>query len=348
MNKKIKSKKRKWPKVILGLFILVAAAGAGAAYYVAFSKNTTATSEEYFYIRSDDSYEQVREKLMAQQVVENFNTFDMVAKQMNLPNTYKSGRYKLKSDFSNAELVRLLRSGKWEKVVVKLQAEMTREQLLDYFVDNLEISRMDLDKAMEGEWVSQNGFTEENKWCIFLPDYYHFNWATPADKLVRRFVDEYNKFWTKDRQNKAKKQGLNSKEACILASIVDGEAIHVSEMPTIAGLYLNRINKGILLQADPTVLYVVGREGRRRVLNRDLKKDDPYNTYLYKGLPPGPIFFPDKRAIKACLNPQKHNYIFMCARPDGSYYHNFTASAAQHNRNAAAYRRSLDQQGVRR
>ncbi|NNJ56581.1 MAG: endolytic transglycosylase MltG, partial [Bacteroidia bacterium] len=198
------------------------------------------------------------------------------------------------------------------------------------------------------EWVQENGFTSENVWCIFLPDHYHFNWATPADKAITRFVDEYNKFWTEERKNKAKALNLTTKQACILASIVDGEAIHVSEMPTIAGLYLNRMSKGILLQADPTVLYVVGREGRRRVLNRDLKKEDPYNTYLNTGLPPGPIFLPDKRAIEASINPKKHDYIFMCAKPDGSFKHNFTASSAQHLRNAAAYRRSLNRQGIMR
>jgi UPF0755 protein len=119
-------------------------------------------------------------------------------------------------------------------------------------------------------------------------------------------------------------------------------------MPTIAGLYLNRLKKGILLQADPTVLYVVGREGRRRVLNRDLRTQHPYNTYINKGLPPGPIFSADKRAILASINPQKHNYIFMCARPDASYFHNFTASATQHRKNARAYRKSLNARGVMR
>jgi UPF0755 protein len=201
---------------------------------------------------------------------------------------------------------------------------------------------------MNGYWVQQNGFTDENKWCIFLADHYHFNWALSADDIVQRFLYEYNTFWSPDRQAKAKSLGLTTKEACVLGSIVDAEAIHVNEMPTIAGLYLNRLKKGILLQADPTVLYVVGREGRRRVLNRDLKTPHPYNTYLNKGLPPGPIFSPDKRAILASISPKKHNFIFMCARPDASYYHNFTASAVQHRKNARAYRRSLNARGVMR
>ena len=317
-------------------------------YYVLFLGNTKATDDDYFYIRTDDTYENVKANLIEQGVIKNEKTFDLVAKQMNLPKTYKAGRYSIEKGMSNVNLVRMIRSGKWDKVVLKLMPEMSRTEVLDYLATNLQADRDEIETAMNGEWVASSGFTDENKWCVFLPDHYHFNWATTGEKAIARFVDEYNKFWTPARKKKAKAQRLTTKEACILASIVDGEAIHASEMPTIAGLYLNRIKKGILLQADPTVLYVVGREGRRRVLNRDLKKKDPYNTYINLGLPPGPIFLPDKRAVEASINPKKHNYIFMCAKPDGSYTHNFTASITQHNRNAAAYRRSLDRQGVRR
>jgi UPF0755 protein len=249
---------------------------------------------------------------------------------------------------SNLELVRKLRSGKWEKVVIKLKSEMTRDSIIKYLANNLQANEEELLKAMNNAWVSENGFTAENKWSIFLPDHYHFNWATTADKAILRFVDEYNTYWTADRIAQAKAQGLTTKEAVILASIVDGEAIFADEMPTIAGLYLNRINKGIPLGADPTIWFVVGKGERRRLLYVDLKKAHPYNTYLNAGLPPGPIFCPDKRAIEAAIAPKKHNYYYMCAKPDGSLRHAFANGLAEHNRNAAAYRRSLDRQGVRR
>lgn len=348
LKKKRRTSKRKSGFKIFGLLFILGVLAAGAAYYVLFMSNTSQGDEDFFYIRSDDSYGDVRQHLIDHKIVLNEATFDLVAKQMNLPNTYKAGRYKIPKGLSNTQLVRMIRSGKWEKSIIKIDVEMSREEVVEYLAANLEASKKDIEQSLNGDWVSEFGFTEENKWCVFLPDHYHFNWATPADKAIKRFVDEYNRFWTSERKAKAKKQGLNTKEACILASIVDGEAIHVSEMPTIAGLYLNRIKKGILLQADPTVLYVVGREGRHRVLYKDLKAENPYNTYIHKGLPPGPIFLPDKRAIEASINPQKHNYIFMCAKPDGSFYHNFTSSARQHNRNAAAYRRSMDRRGVRR
>ena len=338
----------KTQRKVLGVFLLLGIFALAGAYFVLFKGNTSALDKDYFYIRHDDTYEQVRENLIQKKIIKNVQTFDLVAKQMNLPNTYKAGRYKIPKVLSNVSLIRKIRSGKWDKVVVKVPVEMTRGQVIDYLAANLEPTKDEITEALNGAWVKENGFTEENKWSIFLPDHYHFNWATSADKAVRRFVDEYNKFWTADRKAKAKNQNLTTKQATVLASIVDGEAIHADEMPIIAGLYLNRLKKGMLLQSDPTVLYVVGREGRRRVLNADLRRDHPYNTYKNVGLPPGPLFAPDKRAIDAVLSPAKNNYIYMCAKPDGSYRHNFTASITQHNRNAAAYRRSLDRRGVRR
>ena len=320
-----------------------------AGYYIFFAVNTTLTSDGvYFYIRHDDNYATVRQGLINNKIVKNVQTFDLAAQKMNLSNTFKPGRYKIDGRFTNVELIRKIRNGNWHKVIVKVDIEMTRAQIMNHLISSLEPNKEELVEAMNGDWVQQNGFTDENKWCIFLPDHYHFNWALSADDIIQRFLYEYNTFWSPNRQAKAKSLGLTTKEACVLGSIVDAEAIHVSEMPTIAGLYLNRLKKGILLQADPTVLYVVGREGRRRVLNRDLRTQHPYNTYINKGLPPGPIFSADKRAILASINPQKHNYIFMCARPDASYFHNFTASAAQHRKNARAYRKSLNARGVMR
>ncbi len=333
-------------KKFLGVLLVLLIIGAAVAYLVLIKGNTNSLDASYFYIKHDDTYEELRQNLIDKRIVNNIQTFDLVAEKMNLPNSYKAGRYKFSSGMSNIQLVRKIRGGQWEKVIIKIKPDMSRDSVLSYLAENLEATKEELADHLNADWAKKNGFTKENVWCIFLPDHYHFNWATSGKKAIDRFAAEYNNFWTETKKSKAKKFNLTSKQACVLASIVDGEAIHVSEMSTIAGLYLNRLKKGILLQADPTVLFVVGREGRRRVLNKDLKKEDPYNTYLNTGLPPGPIFLPDKRAINAVLNPKKHNYIFMCAKPDGSFKHNFTASVAQHNRNASAYRRSLDKQGV--
>lgn len=331
-----------------GVFLVLALFAIAGAYIVLFKGNTSAIDEDYFYVRQNESYEQMRANLVQHSIVKNIQTFDIVAMQMNLSSDFKPGRYKIPKGLSNIELVQKLRQGKWEKVVIKIPIEMTRTELLDYLSKNLEPDRDEIVRALNGDWVKQNGFTSENKWCIFLPDHYYFNWATTADMLVRRFENEYNSFWIESRLSKAKQLGMTTKEVTILASIVDGEAIHVDEMPIIAGLYINRLKKGQRLQSDPTVLYAVGGEGRRRVLYDDLRRAHPYNTYINVGLPPGPIFVPDKRAVDAVLNPTSHNFIFMCARPDGSFRHNFTSSLAQHNKNAAEYRKSLDKKGVKR
>lgn len=335
-------------KVFVAVVSVVFFLGIVGAYFLLFKDNSNGTGHDYFYVKTTDTYADVKANLVSYNILKSTTTFDWVAKQMNLPNTFKPGRYTFKAGLSNIAMVRKLRRGGWEKVVVKLKSEMTRGEIIAHLSSQLEADSSALVTSIENAWKEDQRFTKENVWTIFLPDHYHFNWATSGQDAVNRFVLEYERFWNKQRKEKLKKIGLQSTEAVILASIVDGEAIHGSEMPTIAGLYLNRLKKGIPLQADPTILYVVGREGRRRVLYKDLKKKHPYNTYLNQGLPPGPIFAPEKQAIDAVLNAENHSYMFMCAKPDGSYYHNFAVTQQQHNRNAAAYRRSLNKQGIMR
>ncbi|MFY0643186.1 MAG: endolytic transglycosylase MltG [Bacteroidia bacterium] len=318
------------------------------AYRVIYKPNTAQEGDKFIYIASTDSFPQLRKQLIDSGILQDETSFDLLAKRMKLVDKFKAGKYRIHQDMSNLSLIRMIRSGRWEKEVIKLKAEMSRDSVMTYLSTHLEANKDQLKDAMKADWLMEEGFTEENAWCIYLPDHYHFNWATPAEEVVKRFFNEYKKYWNRKRLGNAYDLDLSAEEACILASIVDAEAVHIEEMPTIAGLYLNRIEKGMKLQSDPTVLFVVGREGRHRVLYRDLEKSDPYNTYKNLGLPPGPIMLPDKRAIEAVLNPQEHNYIYMCAKEDGSYYHYFTGSYNQHLRNRAKYQRRLNQQGTRR
>ncbi len=330
------------PKHILIIGALSLLLSASLAYNYMFKSNVQAPEGDYFFIRSTDNYEQVLSNLVEEGIILNEQSFDLIANKMKLPQKIKGGKYLIKSGLSNVEIVRLLRSGKWENQVIKLKSEMTRESVLNYLASQLEANRKGLDTAMQADWLMDDGFTDENKWCIFLPDHYYFNWASTAEEVVKRFHDEYKKYWSKGRLSKAYNQDLSAEEACILASIVDGEAVHSSEMPTIAGLYLNRLKIDMPLQADPTILYIIGREGRNRVYFRDLKTQHPYNTYLNKGLPPGPIMLADKRAIEAVLAPEKHNYLYMVAKEDGSYYHYFASNYAQHQVYASRYRRKMN------
>ena len=320
----------------------------GAAYNLIYAPELNLEVEEEFYVETGEAWEAIYSRLNDRNALSKPGAFYMLAKQMDVNEYVKPGKYLLKPGMSQLQLLRKLRAGQWENVVIKIKADMSRDSLVSYLAANLQAKGPKIQEILESKWVEENGFTRENVYCIFLPDHYFFNWATPADQVIERFYKEYQKFWKKERLVKAYNLELSAEEACILAAIVDGEAVHVSEMPTIAGLYLNRLNMGMALQADPTVMYANREEGRQRVLDEDKDEEHPYNTYHYVGLPPGPIMLPDKRAIEAVLDPVEHNYIYMCAKEDGSYYHYFTASYAEHRRNAARYRMSLNRQGIRR
>jgi UPF0755 protein len=189
---------------------------------------------------------------------------------------------------------------------------------------------------------------------MFIPNTYELYWNTTATKFRDKMIKEYRNFWNDERIAKAKAQGLTPAEATILASIVHKESVKKDERPRIAGVYLNRLHKGILLQADPTVIYAVKKKSNdfkqviKRVLNKDLQVASPYNTYYSAGLPPGPIAMPDITAIEAVLNPEKHNYIYFCASVTRFGYHDFAVTQAEHEQNAKKYYNWINSQGVKR
>lgn len=183
---------------------------------------------------------------------------------------------------------------------------------------------------------------------MFIPNTYEFYWTTTPEEFSDRMNMEYEKFWEGERDRKAKKLDLSRSEVVTLASIVDEETLYNDENARVAGLYLNRIEKGIPLQADPTLKFALGDFTLKRILNEDKKIDSPYNTYRNKGLPPGPISIPSVSAIDGVLNYEKHNYYYMCAKADFSGYHAFARNLAQHNRNARAYQSALNKRRIYR
>jgi UPF0755 protein len=182
---------------------------------------------------------------------------------------------------------------------------------------------------------------------MFIPNTYEFYWNTSAEKFVEKMAEEYKNFWNEDRKAKAEKMGLTQSEVSTLASIVEQETQKNDEKARIAGVYINRINIGMPLQADPTVVFAVGDFTIKRVLNSHLRIDSPYNTYLYAGLPPGPICIPSVSSIDGVLNYEKHNYLYFCAKEDFSGYSNFASTLSQHNVNAQKYHRALRKAGIR-
>ena len=197
-------------------------------------------------------------------------------------------------------------------------------------------------------YVSQLGFKETTLPSLFLPNTYQMYWNTDAKGFVSRMKREYTNFWTDERVQKANEKGLTPVEVSVLASIVDEETQKADEKPLVAGLYLNRLKRGMRLQADPTLKYALGDFSIKRLLNDDMEINSPYNTYKYAGLPPGPIRIPSIVGLNAVLDAASHKYLYMCAKEDFSGYHNFAKTLSQHNQNAAKYRRELNKRGIRR
>lgn len=303
------------------------------------------------YVSSEDSVLDIKNNIT--EVSKNPNTFLLVAAKKNFSKP-KSGRYLLKKGMSNNNLVNMLRIGNQTPIKLSFNNQDTLEKLSGRLAAQLETDSISLLSAFtDKEFLSKNNLTEKSVLQIFIPNSYEFYWNVSAEKFRNKMLSEYHRFWNKNRLQKAKALNLSKDEVITLASIVHKETAKNVERPVVAGLYLNRLKKGIPLQADPTIIYCVKEvKGQdyvvKRVLNIDLEINSPYNTYKNRGLPPTLIAMPDISAIDAVLNPAKHNYYYMCASVDKIGYHEFAKTLRQHNRNAFKYQRWLNKQRINR
>jgi UPF0755 protein len=204
-----------------------------------------------------------------------------------------------------------------------------------------------MQRLTDTAYCASLGFNTETVKAMFIPNTYEVYWNISADRLISRMKREYDAFWTEQRLAKAKAIGLTPVEVSVLASVVEEETAVAAEYPVVAGLYINRLRRGMLLQADPTVRYAVGDFTLRRILFAHLETDSPYNTYIYSGLPPAPIRIPTMMGLDGVLNHAKHNYLYMAAREDFSGRHNFAVTLAEHNRNANRYRAELNRRNIK-
>lgn len=317
-----------------------------------FSSNTKFEEKEvYVYVPTDASYADVK-KILAP-YVKDFENFEMVAEKRDYPQNVKSGRFLLKKDMNNIDLVRAMRSN----IPVKLS--FNNQERLENFAGRvggeIEADSLSLLKAIKDPtFLKENGFNEENVFAMFIPNTYEVYWNTSAEKFRDKMIKEYHNFWTDERIAKAKAQGLTPVEATILASIVHKESVKKDERPRIAGVYLNRLRLEMPLQADPTVIYSLKLRDNnfdqviKKVFYNDLLIKSPYNTYVHTGLPPGPVAMPDITAVEAVLNPEKHDYIYFCASIDRFGYHEFASTYAEHTINAKKYSDWIASQGVTR
>ena len=314
-----------------------------------FRSNTNKQFDQgYLYIPTGSNLDDIVAIIKAQQILNNTESFKWVANKMNFKNI-KPGKYKITKGLSNIELVRLLRSGKQEPIKLTFQNIRLKTDFAGYIGKNFEIDSSAFLNMLDSiDLVRQYGFDEETIFCMFIPNTYELYWNTSKEKFFERMQKEYVKFWHTERLAQAKAIGLSPVQVSILASIVDQEALLNREMVRIAGVYMNRLNRGIKLEADPTVIFANGDFTVKRVLYKLLQKDSPYNTYKYIGLPPGPICMPSVAAIDAVLHFEKHNYIYFCAKEDFSGLHNFASNVTEHQMNARKFQQALNNRGIKK
>jgi len=299
------------------------------------------------FIPTGSSYSDVIDTLNSNLFIKNKLPFNWLAKKKKYPNLIKPGRYVVNHPISINDLIDMLRSGNQSPVRVTFNNIRTMEQLAGRFEKQLETDSIDFMIFFSDlSNYSKDGFTKENIISIFIPNTYEFFWNTDANGIYTRMLREYSRFWTPDRIAKAEKLGLSPKDVSILASIIDDEVTKKEEKPVIAGVYLNRLKRGMPLQACPTIKFAMNDFTITRVLNHHLTIESPYNTYKYRGLPPGPIGCPSIEGIDATLNAENHDYLFFAAKADFSGYHNFSRTLAQHNRYAAEYQRELNRRRI--
>ena len=337
-------------KVIISIVIFFVLAGAGIAFwgYKTVFANNISTSF-YLYIKTGSTYSQVVDLLEENNALKNKKNFQRVAKWKKYPQKVKAGRYAVKQGMSNNELVNMLRSGRQDAIHFTFNNIRTKEQFARRVAEQLEFEEDNLLNLLnDNDFLSSYNLNSQTVLTIFIPNTYQLWWNTPADEFIKKMYREYEKFWTKERRQKAEDIHLSPVEVSILASIVEEENHRSDEQARIAGVYMNRLKKGIPLQADPTVKFALQDFGRQRLLYADLEVDSPYNTYKHTGLPPSPIRIPSPTCIDKVLNYEHHNYIFMCAKEDFSGYHNFAVTNAEHEINSAKYHQALNNRKIKR
>lgn len=295
------------------------------------------------------SFKDVQNELYDGRYLNDLVSFSFLAKLMDYDTSIKPGLYLIQKDMTNYDVVRMLRAGEQTPINITFTNVRMSGDLPEKITANLEMKPEDFLKVIRTDsLIEANGFDSLNIVSMFIPNTYQMYWTIKPEALFHRMKKEYDRFWNEKRLTKAKEIGLSPKEVSVMASIVQAEVSVGDELPTVAGLYMNRINKGYLLGADPTLVFANQDFEIRRVLNKHKEIDSPYNTYKYAGLPPGPINMPTIQALEAVLNYEKHRYLYMCAKEDFSGRHNFATNLQDHNRNAARFQHAMNKAGIYR
>ncbi len=339
-------------KIFLSLFYIILAAGFTVTVFlwiILLRENVKADTDVRIYVPTGSSFEDLTDTLRSAGVLRSERNFIITSRLKSYGRSVKPGSFIIEPGMSNNNIVNILRSGRQAAVNVTFNNIRTIEELAGKIGGQIEADSATLSAflADENNYLA-DGFDRRTVIAVFIPDTYQLYWSVDAMAFYRRMLKEYRTFWNEDRKVAAKTLDLTPTEVSVLASIVDEEASKADEKPRIAGVYINRLRQGIPLQADPTVKFAVNDFTLRRILNKHLEVDSPYNTYKFRGLPPGPIRCPSRSGLEAVLNAEKHEFLYFVAKHDASGYHHFSRTLAEHNRYAAAYRRELNRRRIYR
>lgn len=343
-------------KILLTVVLLGLVGMAGFSYYVyqnIFTPNTGFNNPQaHVFIPTGATFKMVQEELSP--LLKDMNTFVTVAQRKGYSSNIKAGHFIIKKGSNNNEIINSIRSGNIP-VTIKFNNQERLEDLAGHLAKQIELDSASLlDAMLDVDFLKASGFTQDTALGMYIANSYEVYWNTSPKAFCQKMLKEYNAFWNTSRVAKAKAISLSKDQVMALAAIVQKETAMIQERPTVAGLYLNRLKKGMLLQADPTVIFAKKKTENnfkqviKRVLFKDLKIASPYNTYRYSGVPPGPITMPDVSAIDGVLNYKKHGFYFMVADVENFGYHKFAKTLSAHNRNKKQYVNWINKQGVKR
>ncbi|MEO6452738.1 MAG: endolytic transglycosylase MltG [Ginsengibacter sp.] len=329
-------------RLILVFFIAIMIA-AGFIGWQLFGPTINTPRGNFFYIKTGSTYQNVKDNLTHENIVNNIGVFDRVSEYLNYNRTVKPGKYKITEGMNLINLIRMLRSGNQTPVNLVITKLRTKEDLAKKIGDNFESDLPAVTQFINNpDSLSQYNLDTNTVLTAVIPNTYTFTWNTTPSKIFKRLYAEQQKFWNPRREAAAAALGLGKKQAYILASIVQEESNKREDKEKIASVYINRMRIGMKLAADPTIKFAMKNFGLKRIYFKHLSYPSAYNTYLNPGLPPGPICTPSIQTIDAVLNAPATDYLFFVAKPDFSGYSNFANTYEEHKRNAKAYQQALD------
>lgn len=333
--------------LITGIIVMVSVVFYGFQLFFASNFLVGAQKPQMLFIPKGGDFNSVKDSLEKNKIVHDFMPFAFVSRAVGYRDNVKPGAYEIQPNEANWSVIRRLKSGQQTPIKLTFNTVRTKRQLTQRMDAKLELSSDQLLSLLNNPAETlKHGLDTANIISLFIPDSYEVYWTITPEGLLEKMDKAYRRFWSEERTSKAQKLNLTPPQVMTVASIVQAETNKVDEMPRVAGVYLNRLAQNMPLQADPTVVFAVGDFEIKRVLSGHKAKVSPYNTYMYNGLPPGPIAIASRQAVDAVLNKETHNYLFFCAREDFSGYHNFTQDFGAHLRNARVYQAALNKAGI--